>query len=326
VSVDSARQEIVIELPMVHHLAAGATHGGGGHAHAPEPPVSLAVLPIGGSLYGFRIEVLDGSGATLPTDLIHHVNVIDPDSRELFLPISRRVLAAGRETGVKRLPRFVFGLPVAAGQRLIVIAVLHNPTGRDFQHVRVRIVLEYVPGSRPWPVFHGYTFQLDVAFPVGDKAFDLPVGRSVKSYEGSPAVPGKIVAIGGHMHDYGVRIEFADATTGEVLWHAEPVVDSAGRLQAIPVGRLYGLTRLGVPVSPDRRYRVTVVYDNPTGLVLRAGGMGVVGGLFVPDGAVEWPAVDQSNELYWKDLLHATRGAAAGTGAHAAGAAGHTGH
>jgi hypothetical protein len=268
------------------------------------------VLPVGGFAYGFRVEVTDGAGRALPAELIHHVNLIHPDSRELFLPISRRVLAAGRETGPQRMPWLFFGVPLDAGQRLIVVALLHNPTGRDFHDVRVRLVLQYTPEGRPWPLFEGYPFQLDVAFPAGDKSFDLPPGRSVRSYEASPAVPGRIVAIGGHMHDYGVSIELRDVTTGVVIWRAEPITDSTGHLQRIPVGRLYGLTRLGVPVTPEHRYRVTVVYDNPTGAVVPEGGMGVVGGVFLLDRGVTWPRVDLEGRLYWKDLLHATRGAA----------------
>lgn len=317
VMVDSAKHEIVIELPTVHHVAAGTSHenGGGHHHHAPEPPVSLAVLPVGGAAYGFHVEVLDGEGRELPAELIHHFNLINPDSRELFLPISRRVLAAGRETGRQRLPWFFFGVPLEAGQRLIVVALLHNPTDREFHDVRARLVLQYTPERRPWPLFQGYPFQLDVAFPVGDKAFDLPPGRSVRTYEASPAVPGKVVAIGGHMHDHAVDIEFSDVTTGEVIWRGVPVVDSTGHLVRIPVGRMYGLTRLGVPVSPDHRYRVTVTYDNPTGAVLPDGGMGVVGGVFVPDDDVAWPQVDLGSDLYWRDLQHATRGVAVRPGA-----------
>lgn len=321
VTVDSSAHEIIIALPPVRHLALGMQHSGPGHMHQPEPPVSLAVLPIGGYAYGFRVEVVDGAGRPLPDDLIHHVNLINPDSRELFLPISRRVLAAGRETGAQRLPWALFGVPLEAGQRLIVVALLHNPTGREFDDVHARLILNYTPAGRPWPLFRGYPFQLDVAFPVGTKAFDLPPGRTVRTYEASPTVPGRIIAIGGHMHDYAVSIEFSDATTGEVIWQAEPIEDPTGHLTAIPVGRLYGLTRLGVHITPEHRYRVTVSYDNTTGATLPEGGMGVVGGVFVPDRGVRWPRVDLGERLYWEDLMHATRGAA-----ETPGAAGHTGH
>ncbi len=326
VAVDSAAHEIAIELPPVGHLGRGMHHGSGEHAHAPEPPVSLVALPVGGFAYGFRVEVKDGAGRALPSELIHHVNLIDPDSRELFLPISRRVLAAGRETGAQRMPWLFFGVPLEAGQRLIVVALLHNPTGQDFHDVRVRLVLQYTPEGRPWPFFEGYPFQLDVAFPAGDKSFDLPPGRSVRSYDASPAVPGRIVAIGGHLHDYGVSIELSDATTGEVIWRGQPITDSGGHLRRIPVGRLYGLTRLGVAVTPEHRYRVTVVYDNPTGAVLPEGGMGVVGGVFLPDRGTKWPRVDVAGRLYWKDLLHATRGAAAPAGSQPPGHGAHEQH
>jgi hypothetical protein len=303
------RGEIVIDLAPVDRPANTAQGGGGGgHGHGGnQPPVALAVVPANGALYGFRAEVIDSLGRPLPAALIHHVNVIDPDNRELFLPISQRVAAAGRETGEVALPWLIFGVPLERGQRLIVGAVVHNPLHVSFHGVRVRVVLLYTPARRPWPFFRGAPFQLDVAFPVGDKSFDLPPGRTVRSYEASPAVPGKIVAISGHLHDYGVSIELTNVRTGEVIWRAEPQRDATGRLQSIPVGRLYGLTRLGARVVPTERYRVTAVYENPTGQTLLAGGMGVVGGLFVPDDSVRWPRADSTDRLYLKDLLHATR-------------------
>src|SRR2546430_12478450 len=127
---------------------------------------------------------------------------------------------------------------------------------------------------------------MDVAFPVGDKSFDLPPGGASRSYEASPALPGTIVGMGGHLHDDGRLIEFMDATTGQVIYRTTPVRDSAGHLVQVPVRRLYNWTRLGVHVVPTHRYRVTAYYDNPTDRVVPRGGMGVVGGLFVPDRGV----------------------------------------
>jgi hypothetical protein len=315
--VHPERGEIVIHLAPVDlpvSEGGGAHHGR--HEHGRFPPVALTELPADGSLYGFRAEVIDALGRELPAALIHHVNVIDPDNRELFLPIARRLAAAGRETGDVTLPRLLFGIPFARGQRIVVNAMLHNPLDVSYRDVRVRVVLLYTPARRPWPLYRGAPFQLDVAFPVGDKSFDLPPGRSERSYEASPAIAGTIVAIGGHLHDYGVSIELANASTGEVIWRAEPQRDAEGRLQSIPVGRLYKLGRLGVHVDPGERYRVTVVYDNPTGRTLPAGGMGVVGGLFVPDDPAQWPRVNPTDTLYITDLLHATRQLGASTMAH----------
>ena len=75
----------------------------------------------------------------------------------------------------------------------------------------------------------------------------------------------------------------------------------------VPVERKYRWTRLGAHIVPEHRYRVTVYYDNPTGAVIPEGGMGVVGGLFVPDRGAKWPGTNPSDSLYQQDLRHAMR-------------------
>jgi hypothetical protein len=281
-------------------------------AHTPhhmiaQPPVATLEIPETGFIYGFRVQVVDSAGHALPDELIHHFNLIDPDHRELFLPISRRLLAAGHETGAIRLPRLLFGLPLARGEHVVASAMVENLTGATYVGARVRLAMNFTPAGRPWPLFSASPWQMDVAFPVGDKSFALPPGRSSRSYEGSPILPGKIVGLGGHMHDFGRLIEFVDATTGAVIYRAAPVADSAGHIASVPVAFLYGLTRLGVHVVPEHRYRVTVAYDNPTGVPIPDGGMGVVGGLFVPDRGVRWPAADPRDSLYHEDYLHYMR-------------------
>ena len=301
VTADARKGELVIELPPVD-LPADA-----GHHSTDQPPVSLVELPVGGSIFGFRTELVDEAGRRLPRELIHHFNVLDPTHRELFLPIGQRLAAAGKETGPIRMPWLLFGSPFERGAKIVASAMLHNPTAETYRGVRVRIVLYYTPDNRPWPLFRVYPWQLDVGFPVGDKSFDLPAGRSERAYEGSPAVPGDIVAIGGHVHEYGVSIELSDATTGELIWRGQPLRDANGNVVAIPIGRLYGLTRIGAHIVPEHRYRVRVIYDNPTGHALPEGGMGVVGGLFVPDGDVPWPATNPNDSLYQQDLRHFLR-------------------
>lgn len=304
VTVDPERGEITIELPAVD-LPAGA-HAHASH-HAVAVPAAVAELPVGGAVTGFRTELLDAAGRPLPADLVHHFNVLDPRRRELFLPIAQRVAASGKETGAVRFPWLLVGKPFQAGDRVVASAMLHSPTSSSYRGVRARMVWQYVPARRPWPLFTVAPWQLDVAFPVGDKSFDLPPGRSERSYEGSPAVPGHILAIGGHLHDYGERLELWDVTTNELIWRGAPARDSSGRVGAVPIRRLYGFTRLGVHITPRHRYRVRVVYDNPTGHVVPAGGMGVVAGLFLPDRGVAWPAADPRDSLYQADLRHFTR-------------------
>ena len=298
---DAAAGMLVIDLAPTD-LPANTPH----HMIA-QPPVATLEIPETGFIYGFRVQVVDSAGHPLPDELIHHFNLIDPDHRELFLPISRRLLAAGHETGAIRLPRLLFGLPLERGEHVVASAMVENLTSAAYPRARVRLAMNFTPAGRPWPLFSASPWQMDVAFPVGDKSFTLPPGRSSRSYQGNPIVPGKIVALGGHMHDYGRVIEFADATTGEVIYRAAPMADAGGHIASVPVAFLFGWTRLGVHVVPEHRYRVTVSYDNPTGQPIPDGGMGVVGGLFVPDRGATWPAAEPRDSLYHEDYLHYMR-------------------
>jgi len=299
--VDPTHQEMFIDLAATD-IAAHASH----HEIA-QPPVAVLELPASGCLYAFQVEMIDNAGHELPSVLLHHFNLIDPDHRELFLPISRRMLAAGRETGAMSIPWLLFGFPVDSGERVVASAMLDNPTDGAYQGARVRLVLHYVPAGRPWPLFHAEPFQMDVAFPVGDKSFDLPPGPSERSYTGSPAVPGTIVAMGGHAHRYAQKLEFQDLTTGQFIYQEAPFTDSTGDISGFPVTRLYGLGHLGAHIDPSHQYRVTVHYLNPTGQLIPDGGMGVVGGLFIPDRGPPWPATNPGDSLYAADYRHLMR-------------------
>ena len=305
ITANPERDELMLELPSVD-LPAGTVV---------EQAAAVGEFPVNGSIYASRAEVVDEHGRLLPMDLLHHMNVMEPSERELFLPIGRRILASGRETGEIRFPWILFGARVRVGERILANAMIHNPTTVGYHGVRVRLRLSYVPERRPWPLFPVIPWQLDVAFPVGDKSFDLPPGRSERSYEGSPGVEGKIIVIGGHMHEYGRTIEFWDATTGTMLWHGERAPAPAGEPSAVPLTTFYSLTGIGLRITPAHRYRVRVIYENPTGRTIAAGGMGVVGGLFMPSRTAVWPKTDLSDSLYQQDLRHFMGRANAGTAA-----------
>lgn len=278
------------------------------HAHNPVyPPVMAVDLPLSGWMSGFRVEMVDAEGHALPSDLLHHYNLIDPNHRELFLPISRRVLAAGSETGAVKMARWLFGAPFTKGERLVANAMLHNPTMRSYTGVRTRLILTYTDEGHWYPLLRAYPWQFDVAFPVGDKSFHLPPGRSERSYEGSPAIPGKIVGIGGHVHDHADSLVMRDLTTGKDVWSARPIVDSTGHVVGMPQKKFIGLTGVGVPIATGHRYRVTVFYNNATGQTLEEGGMGVVAGLFKPARAVPWPTAETTDSIYVRDLRHYLR-------------------
>jgi len=302
VLVDSERHELVIELPPVD-LAAARDHD----MTMVLEPIFEVEIPVSGSVWSYRVDVVDSGPRVLPKALLHHFNLRDPDRRELFLPIGLHVMAASKETPAASVPPLLFGLPLERGQRMIASAMLGNESPVAYRGVRVRLVLRYVPAHRPWPLFRAYPWGMDVQYPLGarpggSKAFDLPPGRTVRSWESSPAIPGTLLGMGGHVHDHGVSIELRDVTTGELIWHEHPRTDSLGAVVSLPVVRFYRWNRLGVHIVPEHRYRITAVYENSTGQVLPNGGMGAVGGLFLPDRGTTWPAVDPQDSVYQQDL------------------------
>ncbi|NIR44456.1 MAG: hypothetical protein GWM93_09830, partial [Gemmatimonadetes bacterium] len=164
-------------------------------------PVQLMEVPFAGWLHGFEWEIRNAAGEKLPDDLLHHVNFIDPDHRELFAPIPRRVAAAGRETDKLEVPHLI-GYPIEANTRLLVSAMLAAPDERNYQDVYLHVRFFYSKAGENFIAPRDiYLFYVDVMGPVGLKDFPVPPGRTVKSWEGSPAIDGRILAIGGHLHN-----------------------------------------------------------------------------------------------------------------------------
>src|SRR2546428_314550 len=131
--VDSARSEMVLELPPTDVPAAGMVR----------LPVFQAVIPVSAAICHFHMEVVDLAGRRLPQAMLHHFNLSDPERRELFLPIGLHIMAASKETPAATVPRLLFGLPLERGQRLIASGMLGNETATLQRGVRVPLVLFY---------------------------------------------------------------------------------------------------------------------------------------------------------------------------------------
>lgn len=267
-----------------------------GHHGIGQPPLLTAEVPVDAYLYGFEVEMVDGQGRPIAQRVLHHVNLIDPDHRELFSPVPLRLFAAGRETQAASMPK-ILGVPIEKGQRILVSAMFHNPTAVSYLGSKLRVILKYRTEGLIFPL-EVYPVYIDVMGHIGKKDFDLPPGRSEKSWEGRPAVGGRLLAAGGHLHDHAVKLVFEDVDQGEVLWETAPVVDERGRTVAVPVGKFWW--KGGIKLSADHTYRLTVIYDNPTGDTIIDGGMGVLGGVLKP--AEDWPTVDPQDPAYVSNL------------------------
>jgi hypothetical protein len=297
-TTDRARHEIVVEIGPVD-LPADC-------GHVQLPPFHTT-LPIDGWLHGYHIELGDTSGRAVPREMLHHVNVIEPSRRELFSPIMLRLAAAGQETDPVRLPRLL-GYRVRKGQELIVTSMMHNPTGRDYGGVRLRIHFPYTTAKALIKPIAIFPFYMDVMPPASRHSYDLPLGKSSRSWEARPVVSGRIIGLGGHVHQYGTSLRLEDMTARRLIWAARPAIGTDGQITAMPMKKF--ITSLGVPVYPGHVYRVTAEYDNTSGEAIPGGAMGALGGVFIPGTPSRWPAVDRNDpqlKIDW-ELVHTSGG------------------
>jgi hypothetical protein len=265
--------------------------------HSQELVYQLTYFPFDAWVHGFRVELVDDRGRLVPRRVLHHIDTTRPEARDLFLPVAQRFVAMGAETKAVHLPGWLAGIPIHRGEPLLVSTMLHNPTATSYSGVRVRLVLAYTR-SRPRVPVAG--FRLDVMFPTGPMEFDLPPGRTVRSWEGSPSVPARVLGITGHLHKYAEWLALEDLTTGKVMWRARPRTDARGEPTGMPVS--FPRLGLGRRVYPTHRYRITASYWNPTTDTIPEGGMAKVAGIFAPGKPL--PPVDVGATLYQTDLRY----------------------
>ncbi len=315
VRVDSARHEVVITTgpfdlanmpPMENHamMDHGASH---------DTPVHPFDWPVDGWFRGFRIEVLDAEGNPLPRHIMHHMIMVNFERRQLLYRAAERLMGVGQETADAELPKTI-GVPLSAGTQLGYYVAWHNDTGKDLHGVSTRITLLYTPSNqapRPLSVMPLY---MDVNLNIGGtNTFDIPPGRSEKSFAFTPGVKGRLLGVSGHLHDYGVEVRLEEVGSGKVIARVAGVRDSAGKVSEVE-RNLFGVRGRGLLLRPDREYRVVGVYDNPTGETLINGAMASMVGLFAPDRLNQWPDIDPADPEFRKDLASLeTRGLPAET-------------
>ena len=318
VRVDSARREVVITAGP-YRLPANPA---GAHEGMEHQPADLLVQefswPLTTWIRGFRLAIVDGGGRPLPRGLMHHMSMMNFDRRELVYPIVERLLGAGRETGDIVFPRTV-GIPVAAGHRVGLYIMWDNQTGTEVPDAYLRLSIPWVsPRQVPKPVV-ALPFLVDVNFVFGGptNAYAIPPGRSTRTYEFTVPLAGRLLAAGGHLHDYGASLRIEDMRSGKTIVRIRSKRAPDGRVLGMS-RQLFGIYGRGPKLRPDRTYRLVVEYDNPTGAPAPHV-MGSIAGLFVPDDIRRLPSIDPDDPTYRLDVawLARIRHGAGGAGAHA---------
>ena len=201
------------------------------------------------------------------------------------------------------------------GDSILLAAGFFNPTDQPFDAVYLRLHVVYADARHDTRHESVLPLYLD-AVPPGQVTFDVPPGETRQSWDWQPAIAGRILALGGHLHDNGISVELQDVTTGELLFVGNAEYGTSGALTGVS----RSIFARGIRISPDRVYRVTATYLN-TGTKTLTGAMGHVAGLFLPDSIEDMPRADMSHPAYMSDLYGKLNRSAAG---HDHG--GHSGH
>jgi hypothetical protein len=321
-SVDSSSKEMVITAgpfdlpnmpPMEDHamMDLGMSH---------DTPIQQFTWPMDAWFRGFHLEMVDGQGRPITRDVIHHMIMVNFSRRMLLYQGPERLMGAGSETEDIVVPKTI-GVPMDAGMRLGMYVAWHNSTGQDLHGVYLKLTMLWTPKNQNPPPVNTLPIYMDVNLTVGaSNTFDVPPGKSQKAHEFTLPVGGRLLGVGGHLHDYGVRVRLEDAETGKVLTTVTATRDSAGKVLKVS-RKLFGVSGEGLKLKANHRYRVVGEYDNPTNVTKVRGAMAHMSGIFSPDDMSKWPAIDPSNPDYRRDLASLQ---VRGTGEAAA--EGHGGH
>lgn len=303
VTVDSAKKLVRVKagpfhLPNMPHMD---DHGMMDMGTGAMTPVYHFTWPVEGWLRGFDSGVEDSLGNKLPKKLMHHMIGVNYSRRQALYPAAERLFGAGAETADATIPATI-GVPMKPGMDLGFYIMWHNETGKDLDGVYMTVDLKYSPKNispRPVEVLPLY---MDVNLTVGgSNVYDVPPGRSEKSWDFTFPMDGRLLGYGGHLHDYGVNVKLMDLTSKKIIAQVKAQTAKDGTVTGVSRS-LPGVSGEGVRLRAGRQYRVIALYDNPTGKVLKNGAMAHITGIFAPDKPADWPAINESDPEYQKDL------------------------
>ena len=261
---------------------------------------SYFVWPEQGWFYGFHVSTLDGHGAPMPRDLIHHFTLLNFDRRTLFDPFAERLASARYENEDVVAPK-TLGAPLARGTRMGLYMMWFNDHPDTVKGVYVKLTLLYMPANIQPPPTSALPVVMDVdLFPGADDMYPVPPGKQVRTRIFRFPIAGRILAAGGHLHEYGSYVRLEDSVTGKVLVDLRPVLDAHGQMLGM-TRKLFGVTGEGLRIQADHPYRLTAAYDNTTSDTLHEA-MGELMAIFSADDFSQWPKMDYANKDLWADL------------------------
>ncbi|HLC14566.1 MAG TPA: hypothetical protein VJK31_15050 [Chthoniobacterales bacterium] len=248
-----------------------------------QPPVFFLTIPFDGWLTAFHPRLANSRGHSLPNKLLHHAAFYDTERTDFLCPKSEEhIFGAGTEmSDWPAIPGF--GYRVKKGDRIRISTMFANPTSKNYPDAFFEVRIDYhiaQSSSNAATLKDIYPAWFDV-MGCGKSAYDLPSGQSTRAGEFKLRFSGRLLAVGGHLHDYGEWLVLKDPATNETIVSLAPQLDPSGRISSIPI--VLFADRGGFAVRRGDLLEVTDAYNNPTGKSMPGAAMGIVVGYFLPD-------------------------------------------
>jgi hypothetical protein len=250
------------------------------HATALVPSVTV---PFDGWFVAYKPRIVDEKGATTTQRVLHHFNLLNTSRPSVVCPRQAElVFGAGSELA-NWPPVPDVGYRVTKGMPLRISLMLTNPTDEPVSNAYVALEIQYRRSADA---------QLKAVYPAwfmvthcGPTMYDLSPGRNVTASEFTVVYDGKLLGVGGHIHDFGREIRLDNVTRNENIATLKTALDTDGRL--LSVSTLIFPRREAYRLKSGDVVKVTAVYDNPTGRLLRKAAMGFAVTYFLPDNEQE---------------------------------------
>jgi hypothetical protein len=249
------------------------------HMTMPQPPDLEWQIPIDGWLLAYTPSLVDENGKSVPGVVLHHTAFWNENRADFLCPNKEEhIFGAGGEM-TQWMPVPGYGYRVQMGDTIRVETMVHNPTDTSYEKTYLLVTIPYQRVGEGAALKNVYPAWMDVAS-CGNSGYDLPAGRSEKTGTVAVKYDGALLGVGGHMHDYGMKVVLEDTTRKETVAALDATLDAQGHLQGMPVKTFFETG--GYKFAAGDQLKISATYYNPTGKLLRDGAMGIVVGYFSP--------------------------------------------
>jgi hypothetical protein len=271
VATDAEKHEMVAKLGPLN-LPAHTDH-----MAMAQPAPQFLVVPFDGWITAYHPSLVDDSGNLLPGRMLHHVAFWNTARADFLCPNKEEHIfgAGGEMNDWPALPGF--GYRVHKGDRIRITTMFHNPTGQSYPGAWLTVRMEYRPeGGAPLKSVYPAWFDVKKC---GDSTFPIETGGMTLQADIPVNFSGRLLGVGGHMHDYGEQLALSDETRQQSIATLNAALDEQGHIRSIPVAVF--MDRGGFPLSKGDTVQVQARYGKPR--VANADGMAIVVGYFLPE-------------------------------------------